>query len=414
MHQQKITAGSAVTSAANSTASSTANSATALANAVKEFTEQHIITNETLLAQGNAEATQKIAELTHLAQQAGLWGLFYPKEWGGKVRTLEEYLPIAEQEGRSEYGPLIFGSRATLDLHMLQNHASAEIRQRFLPALAAGQIMAAYGMSEPDSIGSIPATIQTTASFADGQWLLSGKKWFISRAKQAAFITVVARTQAHAATEDTFSMLIVPTDTAGFAIEQEQALLGRQQGQCALRLDQVAIPAACLLGQQGRGLVLMQERLGLGRTLNASHWLGLAKRCYDLMCQRICSPRGQMARLAEKQLVRQHAFRVYQAIVHARAQLQLAAQGWDQRLVGNDMQVNMAKLTASHTLSLAVDSAIQIFGAEGLSDNTPLSSIYRSARATHILDGTDEALINNVGRQLLQAYADQHHSKAAA
>ncbi|QUP53828.1 acyl-CoA dehydrogenase [Ralstonia syzygii] len=379
-------------------------SATPLADAVRRFTDESIIPNEPVLARGGDPAARKMRELMREARAAGLWGVFYPAELGGKITSLAEYLPVAEQEGRSEYGPAIFGSRATVDVHMLHRHASAAVRERFLAPLAAGEITGAYAVSEPDSIGSVPSTINAAATLANGTWLVSGRKWFVSRAKHAAFVTVVARTKKDSAQDHRFSMIVVPTETAGFCVEQEIEILGRPQGQCKLSFDQVAVPASHLLGQADQGLDLMRERLDLGRTLNAMHWLGLAQRCFDMMCERIGSQRGTLARLPEKQLVRQHAFDVYHAIVSARAHLRLAAGHLDTP-TDAEVEVNMAKVAASRALSLAADSAIQIFGAEGVSDATPLSSIYRTARTTRILDGADEVLINAVGRQILQRYA---------
>ncbi|WP_307844757.1 acyl-CoA dehydrogenase family protein [Ralstonia syzygii] len=274
-------------------------SATPLADAVRRFTDETIIPNEPVLARGGDPAARKMRELMREARAAGLWGVFYPAELGGKITTLAEYLPVAEQEGRSEYGPAIFGSRATVDVHMLHWHASAAVRERFLAPLAAGEITGAYAVSEPDSIGSVPSTINAAATLANGTWLVSGRKWFVSRAKHAAFVTVVARTKKDSAQDHRFSMIVVPTETAGFCVEQEIEILGRPQGQCKLSFDQVAVPASHLLGQADQGLDLMRERLDLGRTLNAMHWLGLAQRCFDMMCERIGSQRGTLARLPE-------------------------------------------------------------------------------------------------------------------
>jgi len=179
--------------------------------------------------------------------------------------------------------------------------------------------------------------------------------------------------------------------------------LGRFQGQCEVSLRDVVVPQAYLLGEAGQGLALMQKRLGLGRLLRSVHWLGLAQRCIDLMGARIASPRGEMARLADKQLVRLRLFDAFAAVAGARALLQDAASKFD-RHIDNSIEVNLAKLAASRALSLCADSAIQIFGAQGLSDLSPLSGIYRCARTTHILDGTDDALISAVGRRLIGVY----------
>ena len=310
--------------------------------------------------------------------------------------SLREYLAVAEQEGRSEYAPAIFGDDATLDLHMLSRHASEAVRQRFLEPLACGAMVSSYGMSEPDSIGSIPATITAHAELIDGQWRLNGRKWFICRAERAALVTVVAQTA------QGLSMFLVPADAPGFRVVRPLSILGRFSGQGELAFDDVPVAPSYVLGQPGQGLALMQERLGLGRILRSVHWLGLAQRCFDLMCARIHSPRGQQARLADKQLVRLRVFTVYQAIASARLLLQDAAAKRDAG-VANSVEVNIAKVAASQALSAAADSAIQIMGAEGLSAWSPLPGIYNTARTTHILDGTDDALISAVGRQLLDS-----------
>lgn len=371
-----------------------------LAKRVRAFVDQRILPREAELAGPRERARACQQALSAEAREQGLWGLFYP----GRMSGLEAYLRVAEQEGRSEYGGAIFGTELALDAHMLTRHAAVQVRADFLAPLLSGEGVSAYGMSEPDSIGSIPATIATTATAQGDHWRLDGRKWFICRADRATFVTLVARTEG-AGVDGALSMFLVPTNLPGFSIAREMDILGRFQGQCEIVFDGVRVPRHNLLGQPGAGLALMQERLGLGRLLRAVHWLGLAQRSFDLMCTRIRGPRGQQARLGDKQLVRLRVFEAYQAIASARGLLRDAARKFDAG-VANAVEVNVAKVAASQALSLTVDSAIQVYGAEGLSSLTPLSGIYRAARATHILDGTDDALISAVGRRLLDAYQD--------
>ncbi|WP_417701326.1 acyl-CoA dehydrogenase family protein [Pseudomonas sp.] len=372
--------------------------AQALAKRVRAFVDERIVPREAELAGPRASALACQDELSAAAREQGLWGSFYP----GRLSSLEAYLAVAEQEGRSEYGGAIFGTELALDTHMLTRHGGAHIRNAFLVPLLAAEAVSAYGMSEPESIGSIPATITTTATLEGEHWRLDGRKWFICRADRASFVTVVARTEG-AGVDGALSMILVPTDAPGFAIARQVDILGRFQGQCEVVFDAVRVPRDNLLGQSGAGLALMHERLGLGRLLRAVHWLGLAQRSFDLMCTRIRSARGELARLGDKQLVRLRVFEAYQAIASARCLLRDAARKFDAG-VANSIEVNLAKIAASQALSRAVDSAIQIYGAEGLSSLTPLSGIYRVARGTHILDGADDALISATGRRLLEAY----------
>ncbi len=376
----------------------------ALSRKLRHFVDTEIIPNEFILAQGDNLARELTLDLTCRAQQAGLFGIFYPLHRGGRFGSLVEYLPVAEQEGRSEYGPGIFGADATLDAYMLSHHGSASVKQRFLTPLIKGDAVSSYAMSEPDSIGSIPATMQCQARLQEGQWHINGRKWFICRAQLASFATVVARSS-DGPIDESLSMVIVPTDAVGFKVVRPLSLLGRYQGQNELSFNQVTVPEDYVLGRAGQGIALMQKRLALGRILRSVQWLGLAQRSFDIMCERIHSERGELARLADKQLVRARVYTVYRAIASARCLLREAAIKFDAGLP-NSVEVNVAKLAASDAVSQAADSAIQIMGAEGLADWSPLSGIYRAARTTHILDGADDALISTVGKHVLQTVRD--------
>jgi acyl-CoA dehydrogenase len=166
------------------------------------------------------------------------------------------------------------------------------------------------------------------------------------------------------------------------------------------------VPEHNLLGASGSGLDLMGQRLGIGRLLRSMNWVGLAQRCFDLMGARINSERGRTARLPEKQLVRQHVVNAYQAIASARELIRVAARGVDTQRP-SDVEINIAKMAASQALCITSDSAVQLYGAEGISDLTPLSGIYRIARTSRILDGTDESLISSAGRRLINLFKEQ-------
>ncbi len=378
-------------------------SAAAFACEVRRFVDEYIIPNEPALEKGSAASAHMLTEFAAKARVAGLWGLFYPEPLGGKIALLEDYLAVAEEEGRSEFGPSIFGSESIADVHVMHEHGNDEIRSRFLAPTVAGDAVPSYGMSEPDSIGSSPATIKTSARLVDGAWIVDGRKWFVCRSDRGAFITVVAKTDPGAPVERALSMIIVPANAQGVRVERELDIFGRFQGQRELSFNGVAVPASYLLGEAHRGLDLVRRRLGLGRMLRAAQWVGLAQRCLELMCARVCSERGALARLSEKQLVRLHVFEAHKAIVSARALVRSAARGFD-RHAASDIDVMTAKVAASEALAKASDSAVQIFGAEGVSSLTPLSGIYRAARATRFMDGTDEALINAAGSRIIASF----------
>jgi len=377
--------------------------AEAIAHEVRRFIDEIVIPNEPVLSRADASAHSALSELAAQARGAGLWGLFYPGALGGKIASLEDYLIVAEQEGRSEYGPAIFGCEAAVDAWMLHGHGNDRLHREFLEPMVSGQAIPSYGMSEPDSVGSSPATIKTSARLLDGAWIVNGRKWFVCRADRATFLTVVAMSDAEAAPDRGLSMIVLPTRSPGFKIERRLDIFGRFQGQCEISLNNVAAPEANLLGERDHGVDLMRERLRLGRILRAILWIGLARRCLDLMCARVYSGRGELAQLSDKQLIRLHVFEAHKAISGARALAQLAARGFDAQRP-SDIDIMTAKIAASEALSKASDSAIQIFGAEGVSDLTPLAAIHGTARASRFMDGADEALINTIGRRILDSY----------
>ena len=368
---------------------------------IRDFVHTHIIPHELTLStlKTNTDVTHQ--KLQCRAKQQGLYGSFYPPSLGGRFTRLHDYLPIAEEEGRSEYGPFIFGAESTVDIHMLHKYGNSAIQQSCVVPIARGDITASYAMTEPDTSGSVPDTLQASAVLKDGHWHIQGKKWFICRADKSKFIAVVVCTDPDQVLAKRLSVILVPVDTPGVQNTHNIHVFGQHNGQCELAFNNIKVPESFLLGSRGEGLAIIGHRLKLGRILRSTHWLGLAQRCYDVMCQRIHSERGSAIGLANKQLVRQHTVNVYQALASTRALLRTAATELDNHLPAN-IAVNLAKLSASHTLNLAADCAVQLFGAEGLSDRTPLASIFQTARTTRILDGADEALISSIGKDLLE------------
>jgi len=370
-----------------------------LVRRVRAFVNNKILPLEACLATQGSQARQLRKSLRGHAVDAGLYGSFFPLQHGGKFDQLSDYIPVAQQEGRSEYGPEIFGADLALDCHLLDRHATAMVKSRYLSLMGQGHVVSSYAMTEPDSLGSIPETIQCRAIFRDGTWYVSGRKWFICRSHIADFVTVLLRTGDGAAAQS-LSMMIVPTESPGFERIRPLSVLGRFKGQSELAFRDVAVPAEYVLGQPGQGLALMQERLRLGRLLRSAHWLGLATRCFDLMLERIKSTKGDMGRLSDKQLVRARICSTYREIIAAQAILHQAARQFDAQRC-SQFEINTVKLACSDALSVAADNAIQLIGAQALTDDTPLGDIYQTARASHIMDGTDDALISAIGRDLI-------------
>ncbi|MEO0442960.1 MAG: acyl-CoA dehydrogenase family protein, partial [Pseudomonadota bacterium] len=345
-----------------------------------------------------------VDQLQSMAFNNGLWGQFFPQKWGGTLHKLQDYLLIGYEEGRTEFAPTIFGGLATVDAYMLEHYGSGFIHQQFLQPLSEAKVSSAYAMTEPDQPGSIPATLCSTATFQNGQWVINGRKWFICNARKADYVTILTCTDKQAPLSERFTLFVVPCATRGCNMVSANPVFGRFLGQGEYCFDNLHIEDKYRLGELGQGLEIMQSRVTLGRLMRAIHWLGLADRCLELSYQRIHSQKGQIARLKDKQLIKQHIFDSYAAIESAKLLLKNCAEQYDNHEVDASF-INMTKVVAAKALCKAADSALQIYGAEGVSNQTPIASIYQVARTTRILDGADEALINAVGSELIRKHA---------
>jgi alkylation response protein AidB-like acyl-CoA dehydrogenase len=367
---------------------------------VRGFLDRHVIPAEAGLDAGNGATLNR---LRRLAKSEGLWALPLPEDLGGGGLALLDYFGLAEHEGRSDHGPDVMGSGSLLNVRTLQAHAGAEIRAAVLPGPVAGDLHVSYAMTEPGVAGSDPSGLRATARRAgDGSWTVSGRKWFTTSADRADIVLVLARTENDAPTRSAFSLFAVPTDAAGFRVVGELDVLGAG-GQHELGFDEVRVPHTHLIGAPGAGMDIAAERLALGRTLRALRWVGQAQRAVELLCHRAAGRRLGDGHLADQQLVQQHVFEAEFATRSARELVTRAADSVINETRGH-IEVGMAKVAAARAVSTAVDAAIQVYGAEGLTAATGLPGLMRTARTARILDGADELHISSAARRLIRGY----------
>jgi acyl-CoA dehydrogenase len=388
----------------NPVAPAAAASTTDLLEQVRDFVENHLLLNEPVLNQGGEIARAELRSLQCLAKDRGIWALPVPTELGGHGLSLAEFLPISEVEGRSGFGPVALGSDTLLDVLMLHRHGSVQLKEQYLSGLVDGSLVPSYAMTEPGSAGSDPSGIRTRATRGKWHWVITGRKWFTSRAAEATFTTVLCRTEPFGKrNSEAFSLFVVPTTARGYTLVRPLPVLGHAGGHWEVLYDDVEVDDDAMLGERGKGYRIVRERLALGRALRCMRWLGQAQRAFDLMCERLCSRRAFDGLLADKQLLQQHVFDAYLEVSAARGLIAAAVQALE---AGTDaaVPVSVAKVAASRALCHTVDRAIQVFGAEGLTDDTPLSLMYREARSTRIYDGPDEVHVDLVSRLLLQRH----------
>jgi alkylation response protein AidB-like acyl-CoA dehydrogenase len=370
---------------------------------VRRFVEERIYPLEGVIDGGDEAARAAMLGLMRDAKAAGLWALGHPKEIGGGGLPFLDYVYVNEVVGRSEYAMVALGTHSLQDSIMLNLHASPEWRERYLAPLVAGEIFPSFAMTEPDVASSDPTQLQTSAVLDGDHWVIHGRKWFTTGANRAAYTTVMVRTEPDAPAHRAFSMLIVPTSTPGYRIVRETPVLGMLGGHCEVAYEDVRVPRANLLGERGQGFLIAQQRLGPGRIFHCMRWLGQAQRAFDLMCERANSRTAFGETLAKKQFIQGMVFETAAEIQACRLLTLDAAHKIDRGDPAR-VEIGLIKVVGAAMLHNAIDRAIQVHGAKGVTSDTPLERMYRQARFARIYDGPDEVHKATVARLLLKTY----------
>jgi acyl-CoA dehydrogenase len=371
---------------------------------VRHFVETRVQPVEAILDERHDDAARTVMRgLMDEAKREGLWALGHPQEIGGQGLPFLDYVYVNEVIGRSEHAMVALGTHSLQDSIMLQLHAAPEWRARYLEPLVAGELFPSFAMTEPDVASSDPTQLQTRAVLEGDQWVINGTKWFTTGADRAAYTTVMVRSEPEAAPHEAFSMIIVPTDTPGLQIVRETPVLGIRGGHCEVRYDDVRVPRENLLGPRGGGFVIAQQRLGPGRIFHCMRWLGQAQRAFDLMCERANQRVAFGSTLGEKQQVQTMIFDTAADIQASRLLTLQAAQKLDRGDPAR-VEIGIIKVVGARMLHDAIDRAIQVHGALGVTPDTPLERMYRHARLARIYDGPDEVHRMTVARRILREY----------
>ncbi len=371
---------------------------------VRRFIEEKVYPAEAVLDRGDDQALAAMRRLMDAAKSEGLWALGHPTELGGGGMPFLDYVYVNEIVGRAEHAMIALGTHSLQDSIMLHRYASPEWRDRYLAPLVAGEVFPSFAMTEPDVASSDPTQLQTRAVLDGDHWVITGRKWFTTGANRAAYTTVMVRTEPpdvpmHAA----FSMIVVPTSTPGYDIVRETPVLGLLGGHCEVAYNDVRVPRANLLGERGHGFLIAQQRLGPGRIFHCMRWLGQAQRAFDLMCERANSRVAFGGPLADKQSIQNMIFDTAAEIQACRLLTLDAAHKMDRGDPAR-VEIGLIKVVGAAMVHNAIDRAIQVFGAKGLTPDTPLERMYRHARFARIYDGPDEVHRTTVARLLLRHY----------
>jgi acyl-CoA dehydrogenase len=372
----------------------------------RAFMEEHVYPNEAALRTDDPEL---VGSLRAKAKEQGLWAPHVPPEAGGTGQGFLAYAHLNEEIGRSSYAQLVFGCQApdAGNAEILYLFGTDEQKERWLRPLVAGEIRSFFSMTEPEVPGSDPTTLRTTARRDGDDWVIDGHKWFSSGADGAAFGIVMAVTDPDGEPHARASQIIVPADTPGVEIVRPIPVMGHAGSgwstHCEVWYRDVRVPVSNTLGGPGDGFRIAQKRLGPGRIHHVMRWLGQMQRAFELLCSYALEREAFGSRLADKQTV-QNWIADSAAEIHACRLMTLdAAHKIDE---GDEarVEVSVIKYYAAGVLHDVIDRAIQVHGARGLTDETPLAEMYANARAARIYDGPDEVHRMVVSRRILREF----------
>lgn len=382
-----------------------------LRNKLQNFMDEYIIPR---IANYNEEVhagqfpVSFMEDLKQMAKAEGLWNLFLPHlkddEPGTQLSNLE-YAPLAEIMGQVPWASEVFNCNApdTGNMELLHMFATPAQREQWLPPLLDGDIRSAFCMTEPD-VASSDATNITTLIQRDGDdYVINGRKWFITNAAHpnCKLYIVMGKTDLTADRHKQQSMILVEPTTPGIEVIRNTTTLNHHspEGHCEIVFRDVRVPATNLLGEEGSGFALSQARLGPGRIHHCMRSIGSAELALKLMTER-----AQERKTFGKYLYQQGTIGEWIAksrIEIEQARLLVLKAAWMIDSVGVKAarkEISMLKVIAPAIQAKIADRAMQVFGAMGLTPDTPLADHYTIARCLRYADGPDEVHLQSIAR----------------
>lgn len=357
-----------------------------------------------------------LPQLESLRTKAKNLGLFAPhlsRADGGIGLNLIQFAKVSEILGQSPIGHYVFNCNAPDigNMELLHLFGSEKQQEKWLKPLQKGEIRSCFAMTEPKHAGSNPIHLSTMAVRVGDSYQIDGHKWFTTAADGAAFTIVMAVTNPEAPSPyQRASMIIVPLDNPGYKLLRNIPIMG-EAGEDYLshgevKFENCVVPADHLIGQEGQGFALAQERLGPGRIHHCMRWIGICERVFDLMCRRALSRELDLDKpLAEKQTIQNWIAESRAEIKASRLMVLDTAEKMQElgaKAVKED--ISTIKFFVADVLMKVIDRAIQVHGALGITDDTLLSFWYRHERGARIYDGPDEVHKSTLARSILKNY----------
>ena len=365
------------------------------AKRVETFVANEIIPLESDPAHYDAYGNINMALLQSLrgkVKAAGLWAPQMPKDQGGMGYGPTGMAVLYEAMNQSIFGPVAFNCAAPDDgnMYILNKVASKEQKARWLQPIIDGDVRSSFAMTEPaPGGGSDPGMIQTTATRQNGQWVIKGRKWYITGAGEAEHFILIAKTGGDARTG--LTAFLFHRDDPGWRIERRIGIMGPEEhgGHCELIFDGLTLDDDRVLMGEGQGLKVTQIRLGLARLTHCMRWLGLARRAVAIAADYAANRQGFGIKLADRESIQIKLGQAAMDIEIGRVMVMRAAWRIEQGSKARQ-DISIAKIHVSQLLNRVTSDAIQICGARGYSKDTILEWIYRYGRQALLVDGATE------------------------
>ena len=388
---------------------------------VKDFIEQDCIPSEHIFHDQIEEGENRwnsypevINELKDKAKSKGLWNLFLPESEFGAGLTNYEYAHLAEVMGTCSIASEAMNCAApdTGNMEVIARYGNEKHQEEWLQPLLDGEIRSAFAMTEP-GVGSSDATnMQATAVLDGDEYVINGEKWWTSGAgdPRCKILVFMAVTNPDAAKHQRHSMLLVPMESEGIEIQKMMHVFGYDDaphGHAHIKFNNVRIPKDNLLLGEGRGFEIAQGRLGPGRIHHCMRTIGVGEKAIELMCKRGIDPTKMPFGKNIANLGANFDYIAESRIELNAARLLTLDAAHKMDTVGNKIaasEIAQIKVFAPNVVLKIIDRAIQMHGGEGVSQLTPLASMYAHIRTLRLADGPDEVHRRAVARLELGKY----------
>jgi acyl-CoA dehydrogenase len=376
---------------------------------VRDFMNQVVRPAEKLIAENDGDRkilVEQVIVMRKAAHEWGLWLPHMPEEVGGMGLGHVAMAAVSAEAAKTRFGPFALNAQAPDEgnMHTLLHWATDEQKEKYLMPLCQGTARSCFAMTEPEVAGSDPTLIQTRAVRDGDDWVINGHKWFISGAHGAQFAILIARTEDDPEVPQAGnSAFLVDIPSEGWEIVRDIKTMSGGHNHCEIRITDLRVPDANMIGGPGEGHLLGQARLGPARLAHCMRWLGQAEVALEMMIDRATKRVSHGSLLSEKQgiqwMIADSAMELYQSklmILHSAYRIDR----------GEDFksEVSMTKHFVANVLNRVIDRAIQVHGALGYSTDTPLAEMATQARWARFADGADEIHQWRIAQRAIDAY----------